>query len=40
VTDADTLIVAVNEAPTASDLEEEAVEAGAEVPTEGESESE
>ncbi|MEP9413161.1 50S ribosomal protein L25/general stress protein Ctc [Gordonia sp. VNQ95] len=40
VTDADTLIVAVNEAPTASDLEDEAAEAGAEVPSEGESESE
>lgn len=35
VTDPETLIVAINEAPTAADLEEEAVEAGAEVPTEG-----
>ncbi|MCH5641998.1 MULTISPECIES: 50S ribosomal protein L25/general stress protein Ctc [unclassified Gordonia (in: high G+C Gram-positive bacteria)] len=34
VSDPETLIVAVNEAPTAADLEEEAVEAGAEVPTE------
>ncbi|MGV9710742.1 50S ribosomal protein L25/general stress protein Ctc [Gordonia sp. NPDC003424] len=35
VTEPDALVVAVNAAPTASDLEEEAVEAGAEVPTEG-----
>ena len=34
VSDPETLIVAINEAPTAADLEEEAVEAGAEVPTE------
>ncbi|MFW0797704.1 50S ribosomal protein L25/general stress protein Ctc [Gordonia sp. CPCC 205515] len=35
ITDPEALVVAVNEAPTAADLEEEAVEAGAEVPTEG-----
>ena len=34
VSDPETLIVAINEAPTAADLEEVAVEAGAEVPTE------
>ncbi|AZG45140.1 50S ribosomal protein L25/general stress protein Ctc [Gordonia insulae] len=32
ISDPDTLIVAINEAPTASDLEEEAEEAGAETP--------
>ncbi|GAC68609.1 50S ribosomal protein L25/general stress protein Ctc [Gordonia soli] len=45
LSDPETLIVAVNEAPTASDLEEEAEEAGAETPgtdeeSEGEGESE
>lgn len=39
ITDPETLIVAVNEAPTAADLEAEAVEAGAEVPGEESSES-
>ena len=40
ITDPETLIVGINEAPTAADLEAEAVEAGADVPTEGDEEAE
>ena len=40
ITDPEVLIVAINEAPSAADLEEEAVEAGAEVPSEASEESE